>query len=166
MFYAIVDWLLTPRMRPFRWSRLLFTYLVPLIPLVVLWDGIVSCFRTRTPEELLELTKSFPQYNWTAGYAKGSWLPPGVSDRPAKMNALLARVLPAPMPGAGAPYLARFSRDVGYHRPHPQASRGLHNSVRVPYLRTSVRGPKTMGEAQPQPFAPAKWNWQLRTHEQ
>jgi hypothetical protein len=76
LFMPVFVWLLTPFMRPFRWSRLLLTYLVPLIPLVVLWDGIVSCFRTRTPEELLELSSSFPQYDWTAGYAKGSWLSP------------------------------------------------------------------------------------------
>jgi hypothetical protein len=76
LFLPVLVWLLTPFMRPFRWSRLLLTYFVPLIPLVVLWDGIVSCFRTRTPEELLELSRSFPQYEWTAGYAKGSWLSP------------------------------------------------------------------------------------------
>jgi hypothetical protein len=67
---------LTPRMRPFRWSRLLFTYLLPLIPLVVFWDGVVSCFRTRTPQELLALTSTFPEYDWTAGYASGRWLTP------------------------------------------------------------------------------------------
>jgi hypothetical protein len=74
----VFAWILTPRMRPFRWSRLLLTYVVPLIPLVVLWDGIVSCFRTRTPSELLALTHSFPQYEWMAGYARGpgSWLAP------------------------------------------------------------------------------------------
>jgi hypothetical protein len=74
----LFSWLLTPWMRPFRWSRLLLTYLVPAIPLVVLWDGLVSCCRTRTPEELLILTRSFPQYEWTAGYAhgRGSWLAP------------------------------------------------------------------------------------------
>jgi hypothetical protein len=76
LLMPIFDWILTPRMRPFRWSRLLFTYLLPLIPLVVLWDGIVSCLRTRTPEELLILTSSFPQFNWTAGYAQGGWLAP------------------------------------------------------------------------------------------
>jgi hypothetical protein len=76
LFMPLLVWLLTPFMRPFRWSRLLLTYLVPLIPLVVLWDGIVSCFRTRTPEELLELSKTFPQYEWTAGYARGGWLSP------------------------------------------------------------------------------------------
>jgi hypothetical protein len=74
----IFAWILTPRMRPFRWSRLVLTYLIPAIPLVVLWDGLVSCCRTRTPEELLLLTRSFPQYKWTAGYARGrgSWLAP------------------------------------------------------------------------------------------
>ena len=69
-------WLLTPRMRPFRWRRLLLTYLIPAIPFVIFWDGVVSCLRTRTPEELLTLTRGFPEYEWSAGYAKGSWLAP------------------------------------------------------------------------------------------
>jgi hypothetical protein len=74
----VFAWLLTPRIRPFRWSRVLLTYLLPVIPLVVLWDGLVSCFRTRTPEELLALTGDFPQYIWQAGYARGPgiWLAP------------------------------------------------------------------------------------------
>ena len=72
-FFALV---LTPRMRPFRWSRLLFTYLLPFIPFVVFWDGLVSCARTRTPQELLDLTAPFPEYDWTAGYAPGRWLAP------------------------------------------------------------------------------------------
>jgi hypothetical protein len=76
LLMPIFDWILTPSMRPFRWSRLVFTYLLPLIPLVVLWDGIVSCLRTRSPEELLILTRSFPQYDWRAGYAQGGWLAP------------------------------------------------------------------------------------------
>jgi len=78
LLMPILAWLLTPRMRPFRWSRLLLTYLVPLIPLVVLWDGIISCFRTRTPQELLALTTSFPHYHWIAGYARDGarWLAP------------------------------------------------------------------------------------------
>ena len=60
------------------WSRLLLTYLLPLIPLVVLWDGWVSCVRTRTPAELLALTEQFPEYEWRAGYASasGAWLAP------------------------------------------------------------------------------------------
>ena len=69
----VLVWLLTPGMRPFRWSRLLFTYVIPLIPAVVLWDGWVSCFRTRTPRELVALTAGFPYYQWAAGYARRPW---------------------------------------------------------------------------------------------
>jgi hypothetical protein len=78
MLMPLLVWILTPSMRPLRWSKLLLTYLIPMIPLVVWWDGIVSCFRTRTPQELLALTTGFPQYQWTAGYARGQgmWLAP------------------------------------------------------------------------------------------
>jgi hypothetical protein len=78
LLMPVFAWLLTPSMRPFRWSRLLLTYLIPIVPLVVLWDGIVSCCRTRTPQELLALTSNFPQYDWQAGYAhdQHSWLAP------------------------------------------------------------------------------------------
>ncbi len=48
----------------------------------------------------------------------------------------------------------RTSRRVGYRRPSPQAFSGLRSSVRVPHVRTSVRGPKTMGEALRHPFVP------------
>src|SRR5688572_23634472 len=34
--------LLTPFVKPFRWSRLMLTYALPLIPLLVLFDGTVS----------------------------------------------------------------------------------------------------------------------------
>jgi hypothetical protein len=76
LLMPLLAWLITPRIRPFRWSRLLLTYLLPVIPLVVTWDGVVSCLRTRTPDELLALTTSFPQYDWQAGYARGqgTWL--------------------------------------------------------------------------------------------
>lgn len=64
----------TPILRPFRWHRLFFTYVLPAIPMVVLWDGLVSCLRTRTPEELLALTSEFPEYSWAAGYGGGHGL--------------------------------------------------------------------------------------------
>jgi hypothetical protein len=59
--------LVTPAIRPFRWSRLFWTYLVPVIPLVTLFDGIVSCLRTYTPAELMELTQGIDGYAWNAG---------------------------------------------------------------------------------------------------
>jgi hypothetical protein len=59
----------TPFIRPFRWSRLLWTYLIPVIPLVVLFDGIVSSLRTYSPEELRELAEGIgaKDYRWEAG---------------------------------------------------------------------------------------------------
>lgn len=58
--------LITPFVRPFSGWRLLFTYLIPILPLLILWDGIVSCLRTYRPKELLELTASLEGYRWEA----------------------------------------------------------------------------------------------------
>jgi len=44
--------LLTPLIRPFRWSRLLFTYVLPLVPLTCWWDGVISHLRAYTVDEL------------------------------------------------------------------------------------------------------------------
>jgi hypothetical protein len=60
--------LLTPRIRPFSWSRLVLTYLLPIIPLLVLWDGLVSCLRTYRPRELSALTSGLDdRYGWDIG---------------------------------------------------------------------------------------------------
>jgi hypothetical protein len=61
--------LVTPFIRPFRWSRLLFTYPLPLVPLTCLWDGFVSQLRAYTPHELKELATSLGDvgYRWDAG---------------------------------------------------------------------------------------------------
>lgn len=63
---------LVPMVRPFRWSRVLLTYVLPVIPLLVAWDGTVSALRAYTPEELLALATSVPgaeHYTWDAGGA-------------------------------------------------------------------------------------------------
>ena len=72
LLVPLVVWILTPQMRPFRWSRLLWTYLLPIVPFVALFDGIVSCLRTYTVEELQEFTDEFSgrDYNWEIGEAK------------------------------------------------------------------------------------------------
>lgn len=59
----------TPRIRPFRWSRLLWTYLIPIIPVVLLFDGVVSCLRTYRPQELREIVEKLTscQYHWQIG---------------------------------------------------------------------------------------------------
>jgi hypothetical protein len=60
---------LMPWVRPFRLSRLLLTYVPPVIPLVVAWDGTVSALRAYTTEELLAIARTVPggqSYEWTA----------------------------------------------------------------------------------------------------
>lgn len=63
----------TPFIRPFRWSRLLLTYALPLIPLLVLFDGIVSCLRIYSPHELRALVAQLGDvgYDWDIGRVKG-----------------------------------------------------------------------------------------------
>lgn len=72
---------LTPFIRPFRWSRLFWTYLLPLVPLVILFDGIVSCLRTYTPTELQEFTREFADadYTWEVGQERAGAASPAVT---------------------------------------------------------------------------------------
>jgi hypothetical protein len=74
LFSPISVLLSTPFLRPFKPDRLLFTYLIPVLPLVVMWDGIISVLRTYTVEELnsiiLELNHH-EQFDWEVGIAKG-----------------------------------------------------------------------------------------------
>jgi hypothetical protein len=39
-------WLATPFIRPLSWRRVLWTNLLPVIPFLAAWDGLVSCLRT------------------------------------------------------------------------------------------------------------------------
>jgi hypothetical protein len=73
--WALMLFVFTPLIRPFRWSRLLWTYLVPIIPLVLLFDGVVSCLRTYRPQELREIIQKLSgiEYQWEVGeHLKGS----------------------------------------------------------------------------------------------
>jgi hypothetical protein len=68
-------WLVTPFMRPFLWRRLFWTYLLPMVPLTCLWDGIVSQLRAYTLEELKQMCEGSAPMTWEAGQipiAKGS----------------------------------------------------------------------------------------------
>ncbi|MFP2927465.1 hypothetical protein ACLESO_20160 [Pyxidicoccus sp. 3LG] len=68
-------WGFTPLIRPRHWWRLALTYLVPIIPLVILWDGVVSSLRTYAPSDLDKLTTGLggDGYCWSSGVhrAKG-----------------------------------------------------------------------------------------------
>jgi hypothetical protein len=64
----------TPFIRPFRWSRLFYTYVLPIIPLVLLIDGLVSCLRTYQTRELRELIDGLAarEYLWEIGEQAGT----------------------------------------------------------------------------------------------
>lgn len=66
---VLVSLVLMPFVRPLRASRLWLTYLVPAIPMLFAWDGMVSALRAYTPEELLALaraTRGSEGYHWEA----------------------------------------------------------------------------------------------------
>lgn len=61
-----------PFVRPWRASRWFFTYVIPLVPLLVAWDGTVSAMRAYTPDALLALAGEVAgadRYRWDAGVA-------------------------------------------------------------------------------------------------
>ena len=74
LFSFVGVWLLTPKMKRITWDKLLFTYVAPLIPLVTTFDGLVSCLRTYTPDELSSMANA-PGYEWRAGTEAGRTVP-------------------------------------------------------------------------------------------
>jgi hypothetical protein len=58
--------------------RLLLTYLLPVIPIVITWDGVVSNLRTYSVEELRSLVADLddPGYAWETGTAPRKGLTP------------------------------------------------------------------------------------------
>jgi hypothetical protein len=63
--------LLIPLVRPFRWSGLLLTYIVPIIPLLGFWDGLISSLRTYNSEDFHALVSDFKDYSWSFRLLKG-----------------------------------------------------------------------------------------------
>ena len=78
LFSPISVLLSTPFIRPFKLGRLIFTYLIPIVPLFVLWDGVVSCLRTYSVEEMKDLVAGLEgadTHDWEIGKVKSG---PGV----------------------------------------------------------------------------------------
>lgn len=74
LILMLMTWFMTPFVRPLRFSQLLFTYLIPLIPIVYAWDGQASLMRTysfKDIEILLEKVQS-PNYHWKVAEARKS----------------------------------------------------------------------------------------------
>lgn len=67
----LIVWLVTPWIRPFSWLRLLFTYLIPIVPIYCLWDGVVSQLRAYRDRDLRDMAEGLGDgdYEWRAGWA-------------------------------------------------------------------------------------------------
>lgn len=66
--------LMTPFIKPFKADRIIFTYLIPVLPLVILWDGIISVLRTYTVTELKQMISELTnkeRFDWEVDIAKG-----------------------------------------------------------------------------------------------
>lgn len=76
VLHPILIFLCTPLIRPFHVSRLLFTYLIPVIPLCTVWDGIVSVLRLYKPKEMLEMASEADiaySYTWHSGMVRNKY---------------------------------------------------------------------------------------------
>lgn len=62
-----------PFIRPFHIGRIIFTYLIPIVPVLILWDGVVSSLRTYSVEEMNTLVSNLnnkENFNWEVGRVK------------------------------------------------------------------------------------------------
>jgi hypothetical protein len=68
-FMAMGALCMVPFMRPFRFARLIWTYLLPVIPFVLFFDGVLSCLRAYSPAELREMSSRVgaKNYLWDVG---------------------------------------------------------------------------------------------------
>lgn len=72
LIHPIAFLIFTPLFKPFKLSRILFTYIIPIIPLYTIWDGVVSILRMYKPEELRQIADSIDnnEYVWRHGKTK------------------------------------------------------------------------------------------------
>jgi len=70
LFSPLTLLLVTPFIAPFKIGRIIFTYAIPILPICVLWDGIVSCLRTYSVKEmnaLIESLQGAEKFDWEVG---------------------------------------------------------------------------------------------------
>ena len=74
LLHSFIFIAVTPFIKPFRLSRLFLTYIVPLVPVMTIWDGLVSILRMHTPKNMLEIADSINavNYEWKAGQIRGN----------------------------------------------------------------------------------------------
>ncbi len=76
-FILLAVFLMTLRIRPLSFAQIFFTYVIPLLPLLIWWDGVVSHLRTYDQNELRKLTEGIdaPGYRWEIGGIRVKGMP-------------------------------------------------------------------------------------------
>lgn len=76
-FIPFFVWLVTLRIRPISFFRLFFTYVLPVLPLLIGWDGFVSHMRTYSAVEMDRLTQDLrgDDYDWESGSLRMRFVP-------------------------------------------------------------------------------------------
>ena len=73
-FFSLLTLVVTPWIRPLSLRRLALTYVVPIVPAMVGFDGVMSCIRAYDVDELAALTDGLDDnYVWTVSQHNG-WL--------------------------------------------------------------------------------------------
>lgn len=69
LVYPFLVLALTPLARPLRWWQFVLTYIIPVFPIIIAWDGLVSNLRCYTLNEFQALTKdlSSSKFHWEMG---------------------------------------------------------------------------------------------------
>lgn len=69
IFHPVAIILFTPFIKPFRIKRLILTYLFPVVPICVIWDGVASILSLYTYSELKSISQRLPAntLKWEAG---------------------------------------------------------------------------------------------------
>jgi hypothetical protein len=73
LFNIISGFLVTPVVGKLTFKRAFWTYILPVAPFFYAWDGVISCLRTYTPDDLKKLSDGLDDgYSWNMGELTGS----------------------------------------------------------------------------------------------
>ena len=64
---------MTPFVKPLTWQQIVFTYLIPIIPICYAWDGQASLPRIYSIKDMDQLLSGLESndYKWEKGIARG-----------------------------------------------------------------------------------------------
>jgi hypothetical protein len=76
-FLPIIVLLITPSIPSFRWSRIFWTYVIPLVPFMIWFDGLMSCLRAYSEGELWQMSQNVQRtgYEWHVGTRGNGFVP-------------------------------------------------------------------------------------------